>query len=440
LTFRYPKKLTMIGVGEMIEPEKVEDDLKVAHWSTKGVEMAVAGFNYGDFVKKELTDAVTGYQLESFANKELPAGLKDFKREAQEIEAAGGTTFTTLGSLNTTSMAGDVLTQAQISVRLYDNFFGKLPHKRVAMSQQPAGNFGQAWATLVYMPIFAYVDESQRASLFGSQGGANGFWTEVAAHEVAHQWWGHAVGWTSYHDQWMSEGFAEFSTSLYIQSVKKDMDQFVKFWENQRKQIIEPSPATRGKRPYTVGPITMGYRLNTAKTGNVAQNLIYPKGAYILHMLRVMMYDRKDGDAKFQAMMKDFIQSHYNKDVSTEDFKSIVEKHITPKMDVDKNKKMDWFFDQWVYGTEVPAYKLEYTLNGTNLTAKVTQSEVSENFVMPVPLYADFGKGWVMLGAATVVGNSTVDLGNINLPQAPKRVAICALNDVLATKVENIKK
>lgn len=434
LTFRYPKKLTLIGVGEMLEPEKIEDDLKIARWSTKGVEMAVAGFNYGDFVKKEIVDPVTGYQLESFANKELPTGLRDIQRE--EVDSR----FSTLGSLNTTSMTGDVMTQAQISVRLYDSFFGKLPHKRVAMSQQPAGFFGQAWATLVYMPLFAYIPESQRAELFGSQGGANGFWTEVAAHEVAHQWWGHAVGWTSYHDQWMSEGFAEFSTSLYIQSVKKDMDQFVKFWENQRKQIIEPSPATRGKRPYTVGPITQGYRLNTAKTGNVAQNLIYPKGAYILHMLRVMMYDRKDGDAKFQAMMKDFIQSHYNRDVSTEDFKLTVEKHITPKMDVDKNKKMDWFFDQWVYGTEIPAYKLEYTLNGTNLTAKVTQSEVSENFVMPVPLYADFGKGWVMLGAATVVGNSTIDLGNINLPQAPKRIAICALNDVLATKVENIKK
>ena len=188
-----------------------------------------------------------------------------------------------------------------------------------------------------------------------------------------------------------------------------------------------------------------GYRLNTAKTGNVAQNLIYPKGAYILHMLRTMMYDRQTGDAKFQAMMKDFIASHYNKDVSTEDFKRVVEKHITPRMDVDKNKRMDWFFDQWVYGTEVPAYRLDYTISSgadgkTVVNAKVTQSEVSENFVMSVPLYADFGKGWAFLGAATIVGNSTVDLGNITLPQAPKRVAIAALNDVLATKIENVKR
>ena len=105
------------------------------------------------------------------------------------------------------------------------------------------------------------------------------------------------------------------------------------------------------------------------------------------------MYDKKTRDTNFQAMMKDFIASHYNKDVSTEDFKAIVEKHITPKMDVDKNGKMDWFFDEWVYGTEVPAYKLEYSMNGNTLNAKITQSGVSDHFVMVVPLYVDFGKG-----------------------------------------------
>ncbi len=44
----------------------------------------------------------------------------------------------------------------------------------------------------------------------------------------------------------------------------------------------------------------------------------------------MMMFDRRgDGDGRFQKMMRDFIQTHYNKDVSTEDFKQIVEKHIT---------------------------------------------------------------------------------------------------------------
>ncbi len=444
LTFRYPKKYVMVGVGEMTEPEKTDGDLTVSHWSTKDVEMAVAGFNYGGFVKKELADPQTGYGLEVFVNKELPSEIKTVRQEVQQAEAEGAVTGTTIGALNTTSMANSVLIQAQNSTRIYDSFFGKLPHKRVAMTQQPAAFFGQAWATLVFIPYTAFFDGTIRAQLFGSRGGTDEFWDVVAPHEVAHQWWGHAVGWTSYHDQWMSEGFATFSSSLYLQYVEKNTDKFIKFWENQRRLIVEPSPQTRGKKPYTVGPVTQGYRLNTAKTGAVAQNLIYPKGAYILHMLRMLMYDRQTGDKQFQAMMQDFIRSHYNQDVSTEDFKRSVEKFITPKMDIDKNKKMNWFFDQWVYGTEVPAYRLEYTIIEAGgkpvLNAKITQSDVSENFVMSVPVYVDFGNGWIPLGAATISGNGTVDLGNINLPQTPKRVAICALNDVLATKIENVKK
>lgn len=429
----------MIGVGELAEPEKTEGDLKTSHWTTKGVEMAVAGFNYGDFIKKDLVDSSTGYNLEVYANKELPAGIKLLLQKIERNESRGMRYDITAGGFNTATGAMNVLTQAQNSVRIYDNFFGKLPHKRIAMTEQPDDRFGQAWATLIYMPYAAYFDATMRTQLYGVDGGTDIFWKEVAAHEVSHQWWGHAVGWTSYHDQWMSEGFAQLSASLYIQYVKGNIKEFTDFWEEQRLRIVQGSFGTKGIKPYTVGPITQGYRLNSEKTGSVAQFLIYPKGAYILHMIRMMMYDQKTGDARFQAMMKDFITTNFNKDVSTEDFKAIVEKHITPKMDIDKNRKIDWFFDEWVYGTEVPAYKLEYSINGNSLSAKITQSEVSNNFVMLVPLYADYGKGWVPIGAATIVGNSTTNLDNIKLPQTPQKIAICAFNDVLATKIENVK-
>lgn len=439
ITFHYPKKYVMIGTGELVDGPKEEEDLKVERWSTKGVEMAVAGFNYGNFKKKELKDEATGYTLEVYANSELPGYFKEFIRDVGDFEARGGTTFTTLGAANTVSGMGNVLNQAQNSVRVYDAFFGKLPHKRIAMTQQPAGNFGQAWPTLIFMPFTAYFDDTLRVQLYGIRGGTQMFWREVAAHEVAHQWWGHAVGWTSYHDQWMSEGFSQLSASLYIQIVKKDMKEFAEFWEGERRSIVETSPATKGKAPYTIGPVTQGYRLTTAKTGAVTRFLIYPKGGYILHMLRMLMYDKKTGDAAFQKMMTDFIASNYNKDVSTEDFKAIVQKHMTPKMDIDGNKKIDWFFDQWVYGTDVPAYKFEYNVSGTTLSAKITQSGVSNSFVMPVPVYVDYGDGWTLLGAATVSGNSTAELNNIKLPKAPVKVAICAYNDVLYTKLETVK-
>ena len=447
ITFRWPKKFTMIGVGSRVGEEVVEGELKIARWSSEGIELAVAGFNYGDFKLKELKDPATGLALEVYTNKVLPDEIKDFQVQIEQAQKQGYIVAGTFGSLNTGGMADTVLTEAQNATRVYHAFFGKMPYKRIAMTQQPAGFFGQAWPTLVFMPYMAFFDETHRVQLFGARGGTDGFWREVSAHEVAHQWWGHHVGWTSYRDQWMSEGFSEFSTSLFIQYVKKDLNKFNAYWEEQRKRIIEATPTSKGRRPYTLGPLTQGYRLSTEKTGPIAQLLMYPKGAYVLHMIRMMMYDHRGGtgDQKFQVMMRDFLATHYNKDVSTNDFKLALEKHMLPSMDLAGNKKMDWFFDQWIYGIEMPSYRLEYSLSmadgRTVLNGRLAQSGVSPAFRAPIPIYIDYGKGPVYLGSVRMTGSSSVDLpANIPLAQEPKRVLIGGLNDILADNVDVVKR
>ncbi|HEV8368457.1 MAG TPA: carboxypeptidase regulatory-like domain-containing protein [Pyrinomonadaceae bacterium] len=422
MTFHYPKSYTFVATGAPVGPETKDGEYNVAKWSSGTTELGVAGFNYGRFKKKEVLDKDTGYNIEFFGNQELPDEIR---------------TLPTFGAISTTAMANNVLADAQNSTRIYNLYFGKLPYTRVAMTQQPAGFFGQAWPTLIYMPYFAFMDTTQRYMLFGVRGATDNFWRYVAPHEIAHQWWGHIIGWDSYHDQWMSEGFAEFSSSLYVQMIRGN-EKFLEFWEDQRKLIVEARPATKDRKPYTVGPVTQGYRLNSGKTGGVARFLIYPKGAYILHMLRMMMSDPATGDQRFQTMMKDFVQTYYNQPVSTEDFKGIVEKHITKEMNLTRNGKMDWFFNEWVYGTEVPSYKFDYTISpeGT-LSGRITQSGVSDQFGMVVPVYVDYGKGWLRLGTAVLVGNSSFELKNIKLPSVPKRAAICAMNDILATSIQN---
>jgi hypothetical protein len=440
MTFRFPKAFTFVGTGAPTAPDAREGDLSVAKWSSGQTELGVAGFNYGLFKKKVVQDTNTGYDVEFYANTEVPGEIRAMQQQIEQYEARGGTTMTTLGSISTTKMADSALADAQNATRIYNVYFGKLPYTRIAMSQQPAGFFGQAWPTLVYMPYLAYIDTTQRNQILGTRGGTDTFWRYVAPHEIAHQWWGHIIGWDSYHDQWMSEGFAEFSASLYVQIIRGD-ERFIDFWEELRREVVEASPATKDRKPYTVGPVTQGYRLNSGKTGGVARRLIYPKGAYILHMLRMMMQQHgKAGDSRFQEMMQDFVKTHFNQDVSTEDFKAIVEKHMTPEMNLDQNGKMDWFFNEWVYGMQVPAYKLEYKVasDGT-LNGKVTQSGVTDDFKMLVPIYVDMGKGWSRLGSARMTGNTTVEIKDIKLPAAPKRVAVCAMNDVLATSIENSK-
>jgi hypothetical protein len=439
MTFRFPKALSLVSTGALASPEVREGDTTVAKWTSGATQLAVAGFNYGRFKKKELADKDTGLNIEFYANTEVPDELKRVQMAIEQAEARGARTTTTLGSISTSGMADQAISDALNSTRIYSNFFGKLPYSRIAMTQQPAGNFGQAWPTLIFMPYTAFMDSTQRVQLMGIRSGTDSFFRYVAPHEVAHQWWGHVIGWNSYRDQWMSEGFAEFSSSLYVQLTRGN-DKFVDFWENQRKLITESSPATRDRKPYTVGPVTQGYRLNSGKTGAVAQRMIYPKGAYILHMIRMLLYDATTGDDRFKFMMRDFVKTHFNKDISTEDLKAAVEKHMTDEMDFNGNHRMDWFFDEWVYGTEMPSYRFDYQIGADgSLSGRITQSGVSDKFVMRVPLYVDYGKGWVRLGSAALAGNSTVDIGNIKLPKGLKRAAICAWNDVLALSIQNNK-
>jgi len=129
-------------------------------------------------------------------------------------------------------VANTAITDAENSTRIYNNYFGKLPYTRIAMTQQPAGNFGQAWPTLIFMPYLAFIDSTQRSQLLGTRGGTDTFWRYVAPHEIAHQWWGHIIGWESYRDQWMSEGFAEMSASLFIQATRNNQKFIATLFQN----------------------------------------------------------------------------------------------------------------------------------------------------------------------------------------------------------------
>jgi hypothetical protein len=451
ITFRYPKDLMFVGVGAPAGAETEEGSMKVAKWSSGQTELAVAGFNYGKFKRQELDDPDSGYKIEFYANTAPPPDIKGRENSirmaemvtGQSVETLTGGEITSAGSSSTTKSAGGAIADTQNALRIYNAYFGKVPYTRVALSQQPYGDFGQSWPTLVYMPYGAFLDSTTRKELYGAKNAANTFFEYVGPHEVAHQWWGHTLGWSSYRDQWMSEGFAEFSTSIWVQKTL-GVDKFVKFWEKQRQEIIEARPATKNRKPYEIGAVTQGLRLFGGKTGAAYQFLVYPKGAYILHMLRMMMWDTRNPnhnpDERFQAMMQDFVKTYYNKDVSTEDFKRIVDKHTTPEADLDENHRMDWFFNQWVYGREIPSYRFEYSLNGNTLTGRVTQSGVSDKFKMRVPIWVDYGKGWVRLGSVTLNGNTSFDIPSTQLPQAPKRAAVAALADVLALQIDNVKK
>ncbi len=419
LTFKVPKKYKVISIGKL-KDESVEQDYAVTHWVTP-VPVAVAGFNYGNYQKLELADEKAGFKISGYYLTELPDNLSH---------------FSILRTMAPKSMTKYALEQTRAQLQLCNFFFGKIPYDEISVTEQPDFNFGQSWPNLVYLPISAYTDSTQRWMMFGNINNKfTGFVQEVTPHEVAHQWWGHAVGWASYHDQWLSEGFAEFSAGLFLQqAVAGDWrNDYVEFWNRLRKRILEKN--NYGIAPNDAGPLWMGLRLSSPKTSDAYQNVTYPKGAYVLQMLRSVMYSPQDGDKPFIAMMHDFVESHGDKPASTESLKAIVQKHMSKTMDLAGNGRIDWFFNEWVYGTQIPKYHFDYQVSPAdggkvNLHMTITQSEVDDQFLMLVPVFADFGKGMVRIGQLGIKGNSSRSV-DVPLPMQPKKVALNAYKDIL---------
>jgi aminopeptidase N len=422
LTYKVPRKYKVVSVGKL-QGQSSEEDLAVTHWTTP-IPVAVAGFNYGNYTKIDLPDEKSGYKISGYYLTELPNALR----------AYGQSAF--LQNMAPAAMTKYALEQTRAQMQVCSYYFGKSPYDDIYITEQPNFAFGQSWPNLVYLPISAYMDSTQRWMLFGRINNKfSGFVQEVTPHEVAHQWWGHAVGWASYHDQWLSEGFAEFSAGLFLQEAmgKNWRKDYLEFWDRLRQRILEKN--TYGVAPNDAGPLWMGLRLISPRTENAYQSVTYPKGAYVLQMLRSMMYSNQDGDKTFIAMMHDFVASHRERAASTESFKAIAQKHMTKAMDLDGNGHLDWFFNEWVYGTQVPRYHFEYQVAPADggkmkLHMTIVQSEVDEHFVMLVPVFADFGAGMVRLGQIAIGGNSTRSV-DILLPSQPKKVALNAFKDIL---------
>ena len=421
LTFKVPKKYKVISVGTL-QGELIELDLAVSHWITP-VPVAVAGFNYGQYEKLELPDDITGFKISGYYLSELPDNLRG---------------YSALRTLAPRSMTKYALEQTRAQLQLCSFYFGKSPYDEIHITEQPNFDFGQSWPTLVYLPISAYTDSTQRWLLFGHINNKfSGFVQEVTPHEVSHQWWGHAVGWASYHDQWLSEGFADFSAGLFLQQAVGG-----RLAEGLHRILGAPAPPRSGeeylwhrsqrRRP----PLDGGAAGFPAHAGCLPERDL-SQGAYVVQMLRSMMRNTQDKepDKAFIALMHDFVESHRDRAATTESFKAIAEKHMTKAMDFGGNGRLDWFFDEWVYGTQVPRYHFEYQFTPAEggkvkLHFTVTQSEVDEHFAMPVPIFADFGGGMIRIGQIGIVGNTSRS-AEVLLPSQPRKVALNAYKEIL---------
>jgi len=217
MTFHIPKGMTMAATGIRVS-ETNDGGQNVTVWKSESPQ-TVAGFSFGRFKMEQAKISNPEYAIESLANVEPPNWVNSLQRAAEgnDLERGpngmGGQPQVALGTMSTVSLNKKALAEGELAVQLYTDYFGPSQFKHMQLTQQTACNFGQSWPELVWIPICYYFDGTVRHEL-GMDWGDKGYWKVVTPHEVAHQWWGHTVGFSSGRDQWMSEGFADMSASL----------------------------------------------------------------------------------------------------------------------------------------------------------------------------------------------------------------------------------
>jgi len=150
--------------------------------------------------------------------------------------------------------------------------------------------------------------------------------TNLISHELAHQWWGNRVTCDGWGHIWLTEGFATFLSAAYNErrfgrsEYLSDMASYERVYEDikargkDRSLVYDDwSQATRDDR-----------------------NLVYFKGAFVLHRLRETM-----GEEAFWNGIRGYTQAHFDSVVTTPDFQKA--------MEASSGMDLEAFFNEWVY-------------------------------------------------------------------------------------------
>lgn len=402
VTYHYPKNFQFAAAGNRVFSE-TRNDMAVSRWVSPR-PISDASFNIGFFkehkIAHETFPPVTVYMAET-GHRELAHQL------AQQGIGSG------------THMLKKVAEDVAGSIRFFQNAFGAAPDSHFYATEIPYLH-GEAYPGLITLTWQTFHLESEAGD------------NEIfRAHETAHQWWGIGVDFKTYHDQWLSEGFAEYCGWWYFQEVVKKRDKnekkFYKMLENRRKEITGNRDYFFGKGK-KAGPIWLGYRTLSSDTPGDYTLIIYKKGAWVLHMLRSMYLDLNSmSDRRFMALLEGFYRKYYRQKASTQDFQAFAEEFT--------GEELDWFFKQWVYGTDIPEYQFAYTIlpaedGQFRALGQVSQSGVGEDFRMPVIVGVDFGKDEIVPERVLVKGALTeLELGPY--PRKPEKLIFNYLESVL---------
>ncbi|MBI2925472.1 MAG: HEAT repeat domain-containing protein [Verrucomicrobia bacterium] len=184
----------------------------------------------------------------------------------------------------------------------------------------------------------------------------------LVAHELAHQWFGDLVTCKDWSHAWLNEGFATYYDALY-DGYKNGRDSMLYQMYHNARGFID-----RRAEDDSRATVTRKYD----KPGDLFGYLIYPKGAWILHMLRAQL-----GEDLYRRCIRTYLERHQFGTVETEHLVAVVEEL--------SGCSWDQFFDQWAYHAHHPELEASYSWDEKTKLAKLTVKQtqkVSDDIVL----------------------------------------------------------
>jgi aminopeptidase N len=321
LLITVPESLTAVSNGVLLAVEPVGSGRRQFHWSTD-------------------------YQTSPYLFAFSAASYNTFSETYHSGDASMPVDFFIYPrSDNSTSRNGWRRTIDMLST--FEELFGRYPFsdEKYAIYQFP----------------FSGGMEHQTAT---GQGGLHAFRESLTAHELAHQWWGDLVTCATWHDIWLNEGFATYSTALWFE------------FESGTSDVTARESYMDGRRPAQLDGSVYVYDVSNPSR-IFSSNYSYSKAAWVLHMLRGVV-----GDENFFEILAEYRQRFAYSTVTTEDFREVAEEIW--------GAELDWFFDEWIFGGGAPSYRYgwrHHEVNGQHfLEVAVEQQQQESAFEMPVTI------------------------------------------------------
>lgn len=432
LEFHYPPAWTLLATGTQTPvstaPETATDLAapgdSVSHWVSDR-PIPVAGFNLGKYVR---ADALAGtVQVRSYATRgverSFPASSSATAIELPKPTGPEGGRRSESVSVPTAppspAQHGQrVADDAARAVGVFSQWFGSYPYRSLSLTQMP-GELSQGWPSLVFLSSYGFLDSRERTDARLSSVDSI-LSAQVLAHETAHQWWGDLVTWDSYHDQWLVEALANYSSLLLLE--KRDPQAFRAVLEKYREDLLGKNK--ENEEVMTAGPVTLGQRLSSSHFPSGYDAITYGRGTWLLHMLRCMLRDtqatrgklRSPGDADaevFLSVLRKLRDDFEGKIITTPDVVHAFQDALPRSLWYENRKSLDWFSESWVRGTAIPHYKLQGVRilpKDSTLTATGTilQEEAPKDMVTLIPVYGvTTAKNLVLLGQVFADGPET---------------------------------